>query len=115
MNVIFLQKVRKHFESLVPVLYENGYFSYLEESQKYVDDLFDDIAENLPTRLHKPAPPYFDKYGKNMFYAVFKNNRNTSWYVFFKMSRKDGEKVYKKSVTSQITTRLHSICNISFN
>jgi len=70
MNVIFLKKVRKQFESLVPVLYENGYFSFLEDAQKYVDELFEDITENLPNRSHRPAPPYFDKYGKSMKYAA---------------------------------------------
>ena len=66
MNVIFLKKVRKQIESLVPVLHEYGYFSFLEDAQKYVDELFDDITENLPNRSNKPAPPYFDKYGKSM-------------------------------------------------
>jgi len=94
MSVIFLPKVRKHFESLVPILYENGYFGFQKTAQRYVDGLFDEITEKLPTRLHKPAPMYFDKYGKNMKYAVFKKNRRTSWYVFFKTYNKDGEKVF---------------------
>ena len=93
MNVIFLKKVRKQFESLVPVLYEYGYFSFLEDAQKYVDELFDDITENLPNRSYRPAPPYFDKYGKNMKYAAFKKNRRTTWYVFFKTYNKDGETI----------------------
>jgi len=33
--------------------------------------LLEDIKINLPEKLHKPAPKYFDKYGKNMEYAVF--------------------------------------------
>jgi len=94
MNVIFLKKVRKQFESLVPVLYENGYFSFLEDAQKYVDELFEDITENLPNRSHRPAPPYFDKYGKSMKYAAFKKNRRTSWYAFFTKYLKDGEEIY---------------------
>jgi len=94
MIVIFLPKVRKHFESLVPVLYENEYFGFKEAAQKYVDDLFDDITENLPIHLHKPAPKYFDKYGKNMKYAVFRKNKQTAWYVFFTIYNKNGEKIF---------------------
>ena len=94
MNVIFLPKVRKYFESLIPILYENGYFSFHETAKKYVDDLFGDITENLPTHLHKSAPKYFDKYGKNMKYAVFKKNKRTSWYAFFKTYKKDGKKIF---------------------
>jgi len=94
MTVIYLPKVRKYFENLVPLLYEQGYFSYKESAQKYVDDLFDNISGNLPTRLHKPAPKYFDKYGKSMKYAIFKKNKNTSWYAFFKTYEMNGERIF---------------------
>ena len=94
MNVIYLPKVRKHFESLIPVLYENGYFGCKEAAKKYVDDLFEDITKTLPILQHKPAPLYFDKYGKNMKYASFKKNKRTSWYAFFKTYNKNGEKIY---------------------
>lgn len=33
---------------------------------------------------HKPAPPYFNRYGRDLLYTVFKrNNNNTKWHVFF--------------------------------
>ena len=44
--------------------------------------------------MNKPAPPYFDKYGKNMKYAIFKKNKRTSWYVFFKTNRENEEIIY---------------------
>jgi len=75
-------------------LFENEYFGFEDAAQKYVDDLFDDIITKLPTRLHKPAPKYFNKYGKNMKYAAFKKNKRTTWYVFFKTYNKDGETIY---------------------
>ena len=80
MIVIFLPKVRKHFESLVPILYENGYFGFQKTAQRYVDGLFDEITEKLPTRLHKPAPKYFDRYGKNMFHLTSTNGYHSSEY-----------------------------------
>ena len=83
MKVITLPEVQQYLESLKKILFENEYFSFEDTAQKYVDDLFDDIITTLPTRLHKPASKYFDKYGKDMEYAVFTKNKRTSWYVFF--------------------------------
>ena len=94
MKVIALPEVQQYLESLKRILFVNEYFSFEDTAQKYVDDLFYDIITTLPTRLHKPAPKYFDKYGKNMKYAVFKKNRNTLWYVFFKTYEKDEEKFF---------------------
>jgi len=94
MKVLAIPKVLKYIESLVPVLYEQGYFSFEDSARKYVKDLYDDIQTNLPTKQHKPASKYFDKYGKNMEYAVFKKNKNTSWYVFFKKYRENKETIY---------------------
>ena len=88
--VIFSSDVQEYLDELVPILFENGYFSFEASAIKYVDDLIDNIKANLPTRTHVPAPPYFDKYGKGMFYASFRKNRNTTWYAFFtKYQQKD--------------------------
>ena len=94
MKVIVLPEVLEYIKSLIPILYEEGYFSFEETAQKYVDELYDDIQASLPTRLHKPAPMYFDKYGKNMEYAGFRKNKNTIWYVFFTMYQENEENIY---------------------
>jgi len=94
MKVEFLPEVVVFFENLAIVLQEKGYFGSFEFSRKYTDELTDDIIKNLPFRQHKPAPKYFDKYGKGMKYASFKKNRNTTWYAFFKTYIKNGEAVY---------------------
>ncbi len=78
MNVRFAPETRDYFEELVTVLYRKGYFSWLDTSKKYVEDLVHDILTTLPNRLHKPAPPYFDRYGKGMYYASFRHNRATT-------------------------------------
>jgi len=83
MDVIFTPKVLLYFEDLIITLYDKGYFCFLETSKRYVEELIDDILATLPTRQHRPAPKYFDRYGKNMYYAVFKKNKHTSWYAFF--------------------------------
>ena len=94
MKVIILPRVLDYLDELVYVLYEKQYFSYLDLSINYVDELLDDIEKYLPTKRHKPAPKRFDKYGKGMQYASFKKNRRTTWYAFFKTYRDNGETVY---------------------
>jgi hypothetical protein len=94
MRVIFLPEVRKHFDNLIPILYEKGYFGFKETAKKYVDDLFNDIETNLPIHLHKPASEHFNKYGKDMEYAGFRKNKNTVWYVFFQRYKKDGRTIF---------------------
>jgi len=65
MNVIFIPDVLVYFEDLVFTLYHKRYFSFLETSKKYVEELVDDILTTLPDRLCKPAPEYFNKYGSD--------------------------------------------------
>ena len=95
MSVIFLPEVRKYFNNLIPVLYEKEYFGFKETAKKYVDDLLVEIVTNLPICLHKPASNYFDKYGKNMEYAVFKKSKHTQWYVFFRAYKENDEEIYQ--------------------
>ena len=94
MKVIFLPKVQDYLDSLVPILYENGYFGFVETAIEYVDDLIDDIETNLFVKQHKPAPSHFDQYGKGMLYASFKKNRQTTWYAFFTKYNENGETIY---------------------
>jgi len=94
MNVIFLPEVRRYFNDLIPILYEKGYFVFKETAKKYVDDLFSNIEKDLPLCLHKPAPTYFDKYGKNMKFTWFRKNKNTTWYVFFETYKANGQTIY---------------------
>ena len=94
MNVIFLPEVRIYFDNLIPILYEKGYFGFIESAKKYVSDLFDDIEITLPIRVHEPAPNYFDRYGKNMKYARFKKNKHTTWYAFFTTYKENEETIY---------------------
>ncbi len=94
MNVIVLPEVQDYLDSLVPILYEKGYFGFEEAAERYVHEILDDIRSGLPTHLHKPAPPHFDQYGKGMWYASFRRNRATTWYVFFTRYNDGGNTVY---------------------
>ena len=95
MKIIYLKKVRIYFESLIPKLHELGYFCFAETAQKYVGEIFVEIEKQLPIQKHRPAPEYFEKYGKGMKYIVIRKNRKTHWYIFFKTTQKNGETIYK--------------------
>jgi len=91
MKVLVLPEVRQYLYELSQILYEKNYFSFLDSSEKYVEELFEDIETTLPNRPKRMAPPYFDRYGKKMFYAIFRKNKTTQWYVFFNIYEiKDG-------------------------
>jgi hypothetical protein len=94
-NVIILPEVLDYLENLVIILYDKGYFGFLETSTNYVQELLDNIQINLPTLSSKPAPKHFDKHGKNMEYAVFKKNKRTHWYVFFRVYRTNEKIIYQ--------------------
>ena len=95
MKIIALPEVQIYLKSLKNILFEKEYFGFEESAQKYVDNFFDDISINLSTKPYKPAPRYFDKYGKGMYYTSFRKNKNTQWYVFFRMYHKNNEKIYQ--------------------
>ena len=92
--VNFLPEVVDYFEELAWVLHTEGYFGEYEYSRKYADDLMKNIKNNLPIKSHKPAKPHFDRYGKGMYYASFKKNRDTTWYAFFNKYLDNGKTVY---------------------
>ena len=71
-----------------------NYFGFRDNALQYVSSLLDDIKTQLRKKPKKPTPQYFNRYGKNMFYATFRKSRNTQWYVFFNVYRKDSETIY---------------------
>jgi hypothetical protein len=94
MKVILLPEVIEYLEDLSVILYEKKYFSFDTTAFDYVLELYDDIVLTLPIRLHKSAPNYFDRYGKNMHYATFRKNKQTTWYAFFTKYNENGETIY---------------------
>ena len=74
------------FDELFDILIEKGYFSYYEYSAQYIDNLIDYVKKNITIKPHKPAPPYFSKYGKNLFFINYNSNKKTTWYIFFEKS-----------------------------
>jgi hypothetical protein len=94
MKVLTTSEVKKYLNDLVTILYEKEYFGHHESARKYAVELLDDIVMNLPIHSHKSAPGYFDKYEKNMHYASFKRNKQTTWYAFFTKYNENGNMIY---------------------
>ena len=81
--VIFSLKIREYLNDLTPLLYKYGYFSFYDSADNYVTELMTNIENNLPFKSHKPAPPYFNRYGQDLEYSSFKKSKQTTWHVFF--------------------------------
>jgi hypothetical protein len=94
MNVYTTPEVKQYLNNLITILYEKDYFGCEENAHNYVDKLLDDVSSHLPIVLHKPAPRYFNKYGKGMFYATFSKNKQTTWYAFFSKYNENGNTIF---------------------
>jgi len=84
-KVILDEKVVDYLNELVEILYEENYFGLKSSAYDYVEWIFDSIEHDIATQPYKTAPTYFSKYGKNLYYSIFKRNNNTEWYVFFNL------------------------------
>ncbi|PXV62388.1 hypothetical protein CLV62_12077 [Dysgonomonas alginatilytica] len=86
MTVQFHRDVEDYLVELIEILYEKEYFGFKESATQYVRELVLEIRDTISKKRKKAAPEYFSKYGKDLFYASFRRNKNTSWYVFFSFS-----------------------------
>jgi hypothetical protein len=83
MEVLYLPEVEIYLFELIELLYSKDYFSFPEQAINYVLKIRQYIESSIATAHKRKAPDYFIKYGKNMFYFIYKANANTSWYIFF--------------------------------
>lgn len=94
MSVRFLPEVSQQFVDLVKVLYDKGYMSFPDAAQEYSESLFREIQASLPLKVHRKAPPWFDRFGKEMSFATFPKNKHTIWYAFFNVYYIGSETIY---------------------
>ncbi len=94
MSVLFLPEVENYLFELTEILYQKDYFGFKESAVNYVTALENDIRHHLFTKIKRPAPPFFDRYGKKLLYAVFTKNKATQWYVFFNVYQENGETIF---------------------
>jgi len=109
MRVLFLPEIQEYFYKLEIIMYEKEYFSFEDTAHKYVDDLIFDIKENLPYVRHRPAPNFYNKYGKELYYATFKKNKRTQWYAFFSKYIVGGETIYLVCYIGNTHTEAHHL------
>ena len=94
MTVLFLPEVEDYLYELIEILYHKEYFGFKESAINYVTDLKNDIKTDLANKVKRPAPRFFNKYGKKMLYATFRKSKATQWYVFFNIYEHNGELIY---------------------
>jgi len=94
MKVLFLPEVVDQFLELAHQLYDEEYLGFMDAALQYSEQLFRDIYDNLPIKVRKGAPTYFERYGTDLFYSAFKHNKHTTWYVFYSVHEVDGETIY---------------------
>lgn len=83
MKVIFDDVVEVYLNDLIDILYEKEYFGFKASAYDYAGWIVDSIENDIAKMPYKIAPPYFSRYGKDLYYSVFKRNNETQWYVFF--------------------------------
>jgi len=83
MKVLYLPEVEIYLFDLIELLYNKNYFSFSDQAINYVFKIRQYIESSIATAYKRKAPDNFTKYGKNMFYFIYKANANTSWYIFF--------------------------------
>jgi hypothetical protein len=89
MKVLFLPEVEDYLFELIEILYHKEYFGFKESAISYVVDLENDIKNLLPIKVKRPAPTYFDKFGKKLLYAVFeKTTKHNGMYFSMPIRRK---------------------------
>jgi len=94
MKVLFSPLVRSCFQEMEEILYKKEYFGFEDSAIQYVRELIFEIRDTLPRCRKKPAPTYFNRFGKNLYYSSFRKNKATQWYVFFTIYSANGEDVY---------------------
>ena len=82
-QVIFTDDVDSYLKELSDLLFEKSYFSFPEDAKSYVDRIVDYMTDYIGILQGKPAPPYFNRYGRDMEYIRYPANHYTSWYGFY--------------------------------
>ncbi|MDD3788948.1 MAG: hypothetical protein PHO94_09700 [Petrimonas sp.] len=94
MNVLFSPEVEDYLFELSEILYQKEYFGFKDSAVEYVRKLILEIRDTLPISKKRPAPAYFERYGKNLYYTSFRVNKNSQWYAFFSTYIQNGEIIY---------------------
>ena len=89
-QVVFNEHVKFLFFELIDILFQKGYFGFLDEAKGYVSEIEQYFETEIPKLhrlgLNKKAMPYFNKYGNNLFFAAYRRTKSrTTWYAFYEI------------------------------
>jgi len=87
MAVVYAPEVIDYIDDLAYILYQKGYFGFLDSAKEYTDRLTFDIENSIHTKLKKPFPSRFKRYGS--YYVTYKPNRRTPGTSFLITRRTD--------------------------
>ena len=79
--IIYSKDIEFYLNDLIDILFYKDYFSYIENAEKYVFDLKEEIENYIDVKNQFESPEKFQKYGK--YYIIISLNNRTSWFVFF--------------------------------
>ena len=80
-EIIYSPQFLSELDLLAKVLYQQKYFSFIEDVDAYIDKIYDFIECNIDYPISKNSPESFQKFGKK--YLRYKANNHTFWYIFF--------------------------------
>jgi hypothetical protein len=79
--IVYKTEVETYLNQLISDLFQEKYFSYLENSIIYKDNIIDFINKSISTFPSKKTPAALKNFGSR--YIFYKSNQRTTWYVFF--------------------------------
>ena len=79
--IIYSKEIEFYLNDLIDILFYKDYFSYIENAEKYVFYLKEEIENYIDVKNQFESPKKFQKYGKK--YIIISLNNRTSWFVFF--------------------------------
>lgn len=97
-EIVISPKVIDYLDQLIYKLYEENYFSYLENAEQNVSNIFDAIPTAITYQRHRETPSSLLALGQN--YITYQSSKKTTWYIF---STKKNHKVLDRHITNNHT------------
>ncbi len=83
-KIIYKKNVLDYLDELVYLLFEKEYFSYYENSEKYLEELVEFVSKNIKDFPNRKSTIQLNHLGSQ--YIFYKSNKRTTWYIFFEQS-----------------------------
>lgn len=80
-QIIYSAYFISQLDHLAKILYIKQYFSYLEDVDNYIDEMYDVIENNIENRVFQNTEEPFQKFGE--YFLSYKVNNQTLWNIFF--------------------------------